>query len=42
MIEQLLLDSITMTVKEIKGSKAAPPHGAPQFWLVLGSELKEA
>ncbi|MCQ4297480.1 carbon storage regulator [Pseudomonas stutzeri] len=41
LIEQLLLDGIILTVKEIKGSKARLSIDAPQDLLVLRTELEE-
>lgn len=42
LIEQLLLDGILITVKEIKGSKARLTIDAPLDLQVLRSELEEA
>ncbi len=41
LIEQLLLDGIIVTVKEIKGSKARVGIDAPLDLQVLRSELEE-
>lgn len=41
LIEQLLLDGIVVTVKEIKGSRARLTIDAPQDLLVLRSELED-
>lgn len=42
LIEQLLLDGIVLTVKEIKGSEARLTIDAPLDLQVLRSELEEA